>query len=197
MRARSWLVGISCTLCGAGLALAQGNPDALPDSARAPHASSGPATSTVRANDSDQEPILSEGELLNLLHRSNRTQIEAAQMAARRGRSAPVRRYAQFIVRDQSRADAELQRVAAQTGVTLQDPGEPPLDPIRRTWNPAEVDRRFLNVMAHDQDETISAVEAAKNTTQTPAVQAYLAKELPKMHEHERTTLRQLSNYPF
>jgi len=186
MNAGSWLLAIGSVVFVVSASSAQDKAELSSDPPAAPP-SSGVAP-----------PITpQERETLNLLHASNREEIEAGRMATRRARSATIRRFGQFLIRSQTTADRELTALAKQNRVELESSGDAQLEQLKRTWDPALFDRRFLNLLARNQTESIRSVQAAQVDAQNASVQAFIGRTLPTLQKHEDATLLQLRNSPF
>jgi putative membrane protein len=145
------------------------------------------------------DPAIDAGELevLNLLHTSNLVEIAAGRLAQSRARNVTIKRFGNTLVTDHTRADAELMTVAKQLHLTLRNPSGHELDELKRPRSSANFDREFLNMMAHDHEETLRQVQEAKPNLQTPAVQALVEKTLPLLQKHQDDAIRQLQNSPF
>ena len=189
MQARSWLLAIGSLLFVVRASSAQGTAEVN---------SNGPAAPPQEASSEPAQTVTpQERETLNLLHESNRVEVEAGRMATQRARSVTIKRFGQFLVKSQTTADRELTAVAKQNHVELENSGDAQFEQLKRTWDPALFDRRFLNLLARNQADSLRSVQAARESAQNASVQAFIDKTAPSLHEHETATLLQLRNSPF
>lgn len=114
-------------------------------------------------------------------------EVEASRMALERGESPKVKEFAQRMVDDHTKANEELQALAASKGVTL--PAQPSL--TQRTQgkmlsatNPSSFDRRYAEMALADHRKTVTLFRKTARSAKDPDVMAFAAKTLPTLEHH-------------
>jgi putative membrane protein len=139
-----------------------------------------------------------EVEILNKLHASNLKEIAASKIATSRARVQGVKNYGQELIKHHSKADRELQAMASRSGVKLTEPPEDAgLGNLKKTINPANFDRAFLDQMSDAHEAAIALVNDAQGTASNPELQTMLKNLLPVLQQHREQAVRLLQNNPF
>lgn len=121
--------------------------------------------------------------------RNGMTEVEGGKLAVQRASSAHVKQFAQHMVDDHTKANAELKRLATAKGVEL--PTEPSVRQqaevklLERKKDGADFDDTFakrMGVKAHKQ--TIALFQKGERQASDPDVKAYAARTLPQLKEH-------------
>lgn len=172
------------------VASAQATPGPIPTSPSTPRGPNAPASSGGSAlTDSDRE-------ILNQLHASNITEIEAGKLALKRARSEPTKRYASEIVKDHEQAERDLNRVATQNKVTLKKPSTEKVSNLNATGGPADFDHEFISMMGREHEAAIKLVKDARESTKNKSLQDLLATVQPVLEKHQQHALQQYHDLP-
>jgi putative membrane protein len=149
-----------------------------------------------------QQPALSESQVLAKLHAGNQMEMEAGGLAASRAQSGKVKRYGEQLIKDHRQADNSVMALAKRKGVDLQSVPSMPAQPSDgsanegderaqrssmeqlRTLNGSEFDRAFLAMMVGDHDDALRLVRNARSQTQDPELRALLTKLTPVLQQH-------------
>lgn len=120
-------------------------------------------------------------------------EVKAGDVARQRASSAEVKSFAERMVTDHSKANAELAQLATAKGVAL--PTELQGEPERafehlRTLTGAELERAYMQHMVEDHQKDVAEFEKASASAQDPEVKAWAAKTLPTLREHLEQALR-------
>ncbi|HET7754430.1 MAG TPA: DUF4142 domain-containing protein, partial [Anaeromyxobacteraceae bacterium] len=129
------------------------------------------------------------------LHAANQAEVQSGQAALRSAQSSEVKHYAQQMVTDHQKNDAELQQLAGRLGVPLQgekftekqkDAQDDLKDVQGKTGN--EFDRAYMKMMVDDHKKDVKEVEDAAKDARKQR-QTELAAFLEKTHGHLQTHL--------
>lgn len=115
--------------------------------------------------------------------------IEAAELAAERAKSDPVRKFANAVQQTNQRQQQDLRQLAQAQGVQVPEQ----LDPQRvtvleqlRKLSGAQFDRRYSQEMLRAHREAVQLYEGAAQNADDPGVQAFAEAELPVLRNHLR-----------
>jgi len=133
--------------------------------------------------------------LVQKVHEANQKEIEMAQLAADKGRSAQVKSYARKLVSDHKAADRQLMSYAEKKGLTSRleqtaqtQPTNNELDMHMRLMGEtgAEFDHDFVATMVDDHDRAIEMVRSARDSATDPQLRELLDGVLPKLEKHRK-----------
>jgi putative membrane protein len=115
-------------------------------------------------------------------------EVEISQGALAHLTAPEVRNFAQMMVTDHTKANAELQALAAQKGVTLPAP-EPK---VEQKWseNAKDVDDEYLGKMVSEHKDAVDLFEKAAKSDDAD-IAAFAQKTLPTLRSH-LATVKQL-----
>jgi putative membrane protein len=129
------------------------------------------------------------------LHASNQGEVAAGKAALSAAQSPDVKQFAQRMIDDHSRSDAQLQQVAQRTGISLKGKafdeklkdGQEELKEAQAKQG-AEFDRAYMKMMVDEHEDDVEDVEkAAKHARERQ--QTELALFLDTTHRHLQTHL--------
>jgi putative membrane protein len=115
-------------------------------------------------------------------------EVRISRLATERASAPEVKEFARRMIEDHDKANAELQQLAEQKGVTL--PTEPDrehqqvYDKLSRLQG-AEFDREYFRVMRKDHDKVVAEFKKEIDTTQDPQIKALAQKLLPTLEMHD------------
>ncbi|HXU80500.1 MAG TPA: DUF4142 domain-containing protein [Polyangia bacterium] len=133
--------------------------------------------------------------LVQKIHEGHQKEIEMAQLAADKARSARVKSYARKLVNDHKAADRQLMSFASKKGLQsrLDQVATPPTaDPDRdmhaRLMGETgdEFDRDFVATMIDDHNKAIELVRTARDSAVDPQLRNLLDGVLPKLEKHRK-----------
>ena len=128
----------------------------------------------------------STADVLDKLHKSNLTEIEAGKLAQDNGHSKATKDYGKMLVSDHTSADNQVRALAKEEKIDLSAStpvvGSKSLADL--TAGPA-FDRRFARSMVDDHKKEIAEVTAARDTTTDAKLKTLLTDMLPTLEKHE------------
>jgi len=125
-------------------------------------------------------------EVLDKLHNSNLTEIEAGKLAQDNGHAKATKDYGKLLVSDHTSADKQVVALAKEEKIDL-SAGTPVVgskDLADLSAGPA-FDRRFARSMVADHKKDIAELTAARDTTTDAKLKALLTGILPTLEKHE------------
>ncbi len=128
----------------------------------------------------------STAEVLDKLHNSNLTEIEAGKLAQDNGHSKATKDYGKMLVTDHTSADKKVVALAKEERVDLAAS-----TPVVGSKSLADLsagpafDRRFARSMVDDHKKDIAEVTAARDSTTDAKLKALLTSILPTLEKHE------------
>ena len=115
------------------------------------------------------------------------TEVESSKVAQSRAADAGVKQFADHMVQDHTKANAELKQVAGKDGVTAPDA----LDPSHQkavdklsAKSGAAFDKAYMAMMLSDHKKTIALFEKEAKSGKDPAVKAFASDTLPTLKQH-------------
>ncbi len=114
-------------------------------------------------------------------------EVQAGNLALQKASSAAVKSFAQTMVTDHGKANAELAQLATTKGVVL--PTELDGDPQAAfdhlsSLSGAEFDKAYMQHMVEDHTNSVSEFEKASTTAGDADLKAWARKTLPVLQEH-------------
>jgi putative membrane protein len=128
----------------------------------------------------------STADVLDKLHNSNLTEIEAGKLAQDNGHSKATKDYGKMLVSDHTSADKQVVALAKEEKIDLSasTPVVGSKDLADLSAGPA-FDRRFARSMVGDHKKEIAEVTAARDTTTDAKLKTLLTDMLPTLEKHE------------
>jgi putative membrane protein len=128
----------------------------------------------------------STADVLDKLHKSNLTEIEAGKLAQDNGHSKATKDYGKMLVSDHTSADKQVVALAKEEKIDLSAS-----TPVVGAKSLADLsagpafDRRFARSMVDDHKKDIAEVTAARDSTTDVKLKALLTALLPTLEKHE------------
>jgi putative membrane protein len=128
----------------------------------------------------------STAEVLDKLHNSNLTEIEAGKLAQDNGHAKATKDYGKMLVSDHTSADKQVVALAKEEKIDLSAS-----TPVVGAKSLADLsagpafDRRFARSMVDDHKKDIAEVTAARDSTTDAKLKALLTALLPTLEKHE------------
>lgn len=202
MRTTSWAVGATLAIaigtalgaCGGGAKSASsGSADTTAvttDRARSTGDSATAATSTGDAAASATAP--SDANIMALISEANNAEIQAARAALTKGASAGVRSFAQQMIHDHRRMQAQGDRLAKQLLITPQPPASDSLaqhvqqeqSQLSGLKKGPEFDRAYVTDQVADHQSVLAMLQQFQSTAQHPELKDLIAKAIPNVQSH-------------
>jgi putative membrane protein len=118
----------------------------------------------------------------------NRAEIELAKMAEERATNAQVKDFARMLVRDHTKALADLREAAAAANVQLSTSSEENRDQKNLQEDLAkltghEFDRKYIDEMIGKHEKTANAIEK-KVDSESPQIRQWATETLPVVRKH-------------
>lgn len=113
-------------------------------------------------------------------------EVETSKAILPKTQNAEIKKFAQMMVSDHTKAGAELKALAAKKNVTLPpDAGsrKDDIDGFKKT-DAADWDATYVDMMVDDHESTVEAFEEQAAGSSDPDVKAFAAKTLPTLKGH-------------
>ena len=114
-------------------------------------------------------------------------EVALGQLALSRAGSAGAKRFGQRMVKDHTKANAQLKQVAAKQGVTLPaapGPEEQATKARLAGLSGTAFDKAYISDMVEDHEKDVADFKKEAATGKDPAVKAFAAKTLPTLQMH-------------
>jgi putative membrane protein len=114
-------------------------------------------------------------------------EIRMGELGQSKSANADVKAFAERMIADHGKANAELKTLADTKGLSLANgPGVMAMANAKMLDMKAgaEFDKAFAAHMVSDHQKTVEAFEKASNDTKDPEIRAFIAKTLPTLKEH-------------
>ncbi len=117
-----------------------------------------------------------------------RAEIELSRMAAEHATNPRVKEFARMMVRDHTKAGADLREAAAAANVQLSTANEAKRDHLALQEDLArltgkEFDRKYMSAMVDAHEQTVSEIEQ-KVESDSPQIRQWATQTLPTVREH-------------
>lgn len=116
-------------------------------------------------------------------------EVELGKLAASKGMHPDVKQFAERMVTDHGKANAELKSLASSKGITV--PTEPgpehkeTMEKITRLSG-ADFDRAYMQAMVGEHDHAVATFRGYSERGDDPELKAWASKTLPTLQAHER-----------
>jgi len=114
-------------------------------------------------------------------------EVELGRMGVEKASSDEVKKFAQRMVDDHSKANDELKTLAQSKNVTLPEPADPHAKAMQdklSKMSGASFDRAFMQTMVVDHKKAVNDFRMASKSAKDPEIKAWAAKTLPTLEEH-------------
>lgn len=185
-----WGAPLALVLC---VACNSENTSGLPESETTGTAQSAQDTSSATATTTGQTGGTSSAlspddkEFISKAGMAGLYEVQAANLALQKAANADVKAFAQRILTDHGKANAELANLATVKGATLpaELDGEPEsaLEHLG-TLSGAEFDKAYMHHMTTDHQKDVAEFERAASGSTDADVKAFAGKTLPTLREH-------------
>jgi putative membrane protein len=114
-------------------------------------------------------------------------EVEIGRLAAERAKSDEVRKFAQRMIDDHSKAGDQLKSIAESKGIRLpneMDAKDKALLTRLQKLNGAAFDKAYMQAMVNDHVKDVSAFKHESNEGRDRQVQSFASTTLPTLEEH-------------
>jgi len=115
-------------------------------------------------------------------------EVELGRLATQKAKSPDVKRFAQRMVTDHSKAGAELKQLVSNMGMTvpasLNDEQKAEHDRLAKLSGD-EFDHGYMSVMTAGHDKAVNAFEDEGENGSVPEIKQWAVKVLPTIKEHQ------------
>lgn len=115
-------------------------------------------------------------------------EVELGRLAGTKSKNAEVKSFAQRMVTDHSKANAELKQLATTKNLTLPaavGPAQQADKDRLSKLNGAEFDREYMSMMAAAHDKAVAAFEDESTGGTDADIRSWATKILPTLKEHQ------------
>jgi putative membrane protein len=127
-------------------------------------------------------------DILSKIHTTNQNEIRMAKLAMQKASSKDVKNFAQKMIKDHTKADQKVMKLAKQEHLTL---GRYPLTAGEQgqidnlmSASGADFDRLYMEANRAGHEHAVSMLKEAENQTMDPKVKALVAQLLPTVSHH-------------
>lgn len=113
-------------------------------------------------------------------------EVEMGKLAVKNAQDPEVKKFAQMMIDEHTKANAELKALAAKKNVTLPADAasyKSDIDSLAGAKG-AQFDQDYVSMMVDDHEATIADFETQANKSSDPDVKAFAAKSLPVLKKH-------------
>jgi len=144
----------------------------------------------------ESQAKMTDARLVTLLQKCNREEIEAGQMAQRRGMSEAVRNLGKTLIADHTQAEKEVAKAAKKAKVAASDSaltdqdrqeekvGKNKMEQMKK-MDGAEFDKAFASEMSNDHAHMISLLKEGKGDLHSDALKKLVDDTLPVLQQHK------------
>jgi len=160
-----------------------------PSSGSNPSADNTATTDNSAATQSGTSAKLSDSEkqLLQKIADANKAEIEMGQLAQSNASSPKVKDFGQKLVADHTQNNQQLQQIAQQKGVQLQDQEKPPEQSMKskmENMKGAQFDKAFLQHERDDHAKLLKELQQQQDQVQDPDVKNFISQTITAVQQH-------------
>jgi putative membrane protein len=127
------------------------------------------------------------GWVMNVAH-DGMEEVDVGKLAVQKAQNPDVKRFAQRMVADHSKANDELKKLATTKGITLPamsaDEMKATKDRLSKLSG-ADFDREYMSMMVAGHDKAVAAFQEESADGSDPDLKAFATKTLPTLLEHQ------------
>jgi len=133
----------------------------------------------------------SEKQLLQKVAAADKAEIEMGQLAQSNGSSDNVKQLGQKLVDDHTQNNQQLQQIAQQKGVQLEDQEKPDEQAAKAKFEKmkgAQFDKVFLQHERDDHAKLLKELQQQQDQVQDPDVKSFLSQTITAVQQHLQAT---------
>ncbi|MCA1826285.1 MAG: DUF4142 domain-containing protein [Myxococcales bacterium] len=141
------------------------------------------------------EEKMSDARLASMLHRVNKMEIDAGNLAAKHGASAGIKDYGTKLKADHTAADNKLMAAAKRESIDLDalaaadkaklDVDMKKMDQVKKMKG-AEFDKAFASVMYNGHDDVLNMLDRHEGDIQSSALKQWVKDARPVLERHKQ-----------
>ena len=152
----------------------------------AANASAVPASNISNANAANNT-MTQEESFWTIAADGGMAEVEMSKLASQKAQNAEVKKFAQMMVADHTKANIELKSIAAKNKIELPTEIGPrhrsTIDELNRLNGP-DFDREYVQAMVDDHEADVQLFEDQAEDDADPQAKAFAAKTLPVLRKH-------------
>jgi putative membrane protein len=116
-------------------------------------------------------------------------EVELGKLASKKGETNAVRRFGERMVKDHSKAGAELKKIASAKGMTVSDKPGPEHAAHKaklQKLTGAEFDREYMELMREDHEKAVDLFKKQADKGDDADLKKFAAKTLPTLEAHRK-----------
>src|SRR5437660_6506101 len=159
---------------------ANGSPASTDNTAATDNTANGPSGTSAKLSDSDKQ-------LLQKVADADKEEIEMGQLAQSNGMSPKVKDLGQKMVDDHTQNNQQLQQIAQQKGVQLQDQEKPDGQSMKSKMEKmkgAQFDKAFMQREKDDHAKLLSELKQQQDQIQDPDVKSFISQTITAVQQH-------------
>ena len=117
----------------------------------------------------------------------NMAEIDLAKMADQKATSPEVKKFAERMEKDHTKANEQLQQIAAKAGMTLPEKAgvmDRKTETRLSKLSGDKFDQEYMSTMVKDHKKDVSAFQREARIGQNPQIKNFATKTLPTLQEH-------------
>ena len=158
-----------------------------PTQSTQPASSANATTGKASGNAKASAPSPADRKFMQDAAQGGMAEVQEGQMAEQKANDPEVKRFAEKMVADHSKANDKLKQIASDKGVTL--PSDLPASAQRENeklskLSGAAFDREYMKHQVADHKKVVSEFKSATKKTRDPDVKQFAEQTLPVIEEH-------------
>jgi putative membrane protein len=140
-------------------------------------------TAGVRADDA----AFSDAEFVKKAASSGMKEVQMGKLGTTMAKSADVKKFAEMIVTDHTKANTELMAAAKTAGIAAPDapaPEDQKEVDMMKEHKDADFDKHFAEHMVKSHEKGVALFTKASKEAKDPGLKAFAAKTLPTLQQH-------------
>jgi putative membrane protein len=162
-------------------------PETARDETAKPADPSAVGTSGAAKADANREPGMTDRNFVEDMAADGQAEVELGKLAQQKASNKQVKNFAAMMVRDHTKAAAELRTVATQANIDLstvdRDHGKDVRDRLTKLSG-GEFDREYIKTMVDEHEKAVNDVEGKADRSDNDHVRQWAAKTLPTLKKH-------------
>lgn len=145
------------------------------------------ATGTDSAAGQSAKLSDTEKQLLQTIADANKAEIEMGQLAQSNASSPKVKEFGQKLVDDHTQNNQQLQQIAQQKGVQLQDEEKPDEQSLKNKFEKMkgpQFDKAFLQHQRQDHAKLLQELKTEQDKVQDPEVKNFISQTIDAVQQH-------------
>jgi putative membrane protein len=144
-------------------------------------------TDTSRSRSGTGRVDSSDADFLKKAAAGGEAEVELGKLASEKASDPQVKKFGQTMVRDHSKVNNELSKLARRKDVdvpsSLEDKDQKEKDRLSKLSG-ADFDRAYMKLMVSDHEKDVSEFEKMAKKAKDPDVRSFASSKLPKLKEH-------------